>query len=121
MTDTETTGPSGFRCEVTAGDPESAAVVRVFGEIDMTTAGRFQRAVDEGLDHPAGRVVVDLGGVPLLTSSGLSVLARAHEQAHAQQRHLEVRIAGAPRIVGQAIKAVGLDQVLIVRTCDSDS
>lgn len=93
---------------------DDGAVVAVSGEIDLASADEFRRVVAEGLDRAAGRLVIDLAGVQLLTSAGLSVLAEMHEKARGAQRELVVRTAGAPRIVDQAVKAVGLDQVLPV-------
>lgn len=119
MPEFEKTG--GFKYEVTLGESGSTAVVRVIGEIDMATAERFQGAIAEGVDLSSATVLVDLSGVPLLTSSGLSVLAQAHEQAQAAQRSLVVRTAGAPRIVHQAIASVGLDQVLTIRSAADEA
>ncbi|MFR9728342.1 STAS domain-containing protein [Saccharopolyspora sp. MS10] len=116
MADSEKTG--GFRAEVSLGDSGSTALVRAYGEIDMATAEQFRGAVAEAFELDADTVLVELGGVPLLTSSGLSVLAESHEQALAARRNLVVRTAGAPRIVHQAITAVGLDQVLTIRAED---
>lgn len=106
------TGAEGFTAEVAVEDGGTSTLVRVAGEIDLATADRFRHAVLDGLAQDTEVVVVDLGDLTLLTSSGLSVLAESHEKARAEQRKVVVRTVGAPRIVVQAIKAVGLDQVL---------
>jgi anti-anti-sigma factor len=61
---------------VTATRIGSAAVVTVTGELDLLTARKLMKAVDETLEWPdlAG-VVVDLSAVSFLGSSGLGTLA----------------------------------------------
>jgi anti-sigma B factor antagonist len=58
--------------EVTSTAHEGAVTLAVKGDIDMASADRFRRALD---DAPAGdRLVVDLTGVGYLDSAGVKVL-----------------------------------------------
>ena len=58
--------------EVTSTAGEGAVTLAVTGDIDMSSADRFRRALD---DAPTGnRLVVDLTGVGYLDSAGVKVL-----------------------------------------------
>jgi anti-sigma B factor antagonist len=54
-----------------------AAHLHVEGEVDHATAQAVRDAVGEALDAGVHEVVLDLGGVAFLDSTGLSVLLRA--------------------------------------------
>jgi anti-sigma B factor antagonist len=58
--------------EVTSSAQDGIVTVIVRGDIDMSSADRFRRSLD---DVPAGsRLVVDLTGVDYLDSAGVKVL-----------------------------------------------
>lgn len=62
--------------EVVEGDP----VVSVVGDVDLVTAGVLRQALAEALEV-SPRLVVDVGRVTFIDSSGLSALADAHRKA----------------------------------------
>jgi anti-anti-sigma factor len=72
-------GPSNLaiRTEVVDGDP----VVSVGGEVDLVTAGDLRQALGEALQI-SPRLVVDVGQVSFIDSTGLSALADGHRRAH---------------------------------------
>ncbi len=76
MTDT----PFEFRHSRVA----EAAIVAVFGEIDMATAPELASAI-ESVGDGAGRVVVDLSEVTFLDSSGLNALVHCQRALEARQ------------------------------------
>jgi anti-anti-sigma factor len=57
-------------------------VVHVEGDVDLETAPQLQ-AVLGAFEPGSGPVIVDLGDVAFLDSSGLSVLVRCHQQLDA--------------------------------------
>ncbi len=69
--------PVPFRVEheVVAGEPD-VCVVRVCGEVDIGTAADLDRALQTMTARGARRIVLDLGAVSFLDSSGLHCLVR---------------------------------------------
>ena len=89
----------------TAGD------LRVFGEVDGSTAPGLQRALDEARrtasphTGPAGaQVVCDLSEIGFLGAAGLSVLIAA-----ATADGMELRIVTGQRLVRRVLTLAGLD------------
>jgi anti-sigma B factor antagonist len=70
--------------------PGGARVVRVHGELDIATAGQLERAVLRPRE-PGERVVLDLGGLRFMDSTGLRVLMRARSEAKAGRWDLYLR------------------------------
>jgi anti-sigma B factor antagonist len=58
--------------EVTRTQRDDAVTLTVKGEIDMSSAGEFRRALDDS--NAPGRLVIDLTGVEYLDSAGVKVL-----------------------------------------------
>ena len=56
------------------------AVLEVGGEVDVYTAPRLRERLTELIDNGARNVVVDLGRVEFLDSTGLGVLVGAHKR-----------------------------------------
>ncbi len=71
-----------------------AHVVAVAGEIDLSTAKRFETAVLATIDEAAERMVVlDLTGVTFLSSNGIAALLQS--RAHSAGAGVELRIVVA--------------------------
>ncbi|MFQ5594591.1 MAG: STAS domain-containing protein [Anaerolineae bacterium] len=58
-------------------------VVELSGDLDVAGAPTFQDALQEIIDSGGQHVVVDLGAVPFMDSSGLGVLVAAHRRMSA--------------------------------------
>jgi anti-anti-sigma factor len=65
-----------FSVEVVEIGDEPVVVVR--GEIDLRSAGSFGHAIDAVLARSPKRLVVHLGEITFMDSSGVQVLLRAH-------------------------------------------
>jgi len=65
--------------ELHSGTSGDAIVLTVIGEVDMTTAPELANAL-AAVSDTASRVVVDLGGVTFLDSSGLNALVRGSRE-----------------------------------------
>ena len=58
---------------------ESAQIVLVHGDIDLKTARAFREALDEAASDGKPKLIVDLGDVPFMDSSGLAALIGANK------------------------------------------
>jgi anti-sigma B factor antagonist len=68
-------------------DVESLGTVRVLvlgGELDIATTPKVRRVLHDLLAESADPLVVDLGGVGFMDSSGLAVLVSGHKRACVQ-------------------------------------
>jgi anti-sigma B factor antagonist len=71
--------PGSLRCEVV---PERDAVrVRPIGSLDVATAPVLEQQLEELRDAGFRRLVVDLGGLAFMDSSGLRLALRWHSAA----------------------------------------
>lgn len=68
-----------------------SVVVSLLGELDLATVETFERRLREAESaHPA-RLVVDLGTLAFMDSTGLQTLLRAAERAHSSEYELALR------------------------------
>ena len=70
------------------------SLLRLTGEIDMSTAGHLRRAVDEALADAPARVVLDFAGVTFCDSQGLSTLIALNKAAVARDGALVLSNVG---------------------------
>jgi anti-anti-sigma factor len=66
----------------------AVSIVRLVGDLNGKDEGRFVRAVTDILDRRDARIVIDLGGVPMVSSGGLGELVRVTAQANSQGSRL---------------------------------
>jgi anti-sigma B factor antagonist len=85
---------------------EGHAVIRVHGEVDLTTAGEFRAAVFEALDYGAP-IEIDFGPTSFIDSSGLTVLVGANRRVGFDPTAIIVRHAS--HTVRRALTVTGLD------------
>jgi anti-sigma B factor antagonist len=69
-------GP-GF--SVAAAHADGVMVIRVRGELDLATAPELDLAVADAVGLRPNRMVIDLGGVTFMDSTGCRSLVRAHQ------------------------------------------
>ena len=60
---------------------QSAAVLEVAGDIDLNTSPGFLQAVLAALDKRPGKIVINLGSVPYMDSSGVASLVKVLSRA----------------------------------------
>ncbi len=93
----------GFRIDtVPVGE---AVVVSAIGEVDIHTAPRLQKAVDDAVTRRPAQLVVDLSAVEFFDSSGLNVLL------HARRLVGELRVVAA-YAARRPLEATGLSEVI---------
>jgi anti-sigma B factor antagonist len=94
--------------EVEALAPEAstgAPVIAIRGEVDLSNAASLQRQIDQILGVDVDRVVLDLGALTFIDSSGIAVLVRLHNQVGS------VQVRNPTAVVRRIIKVTGLEEV----------
>ena len=99
-------GPLTVRMEQ-AGD---TLTVRAIGELSRSTAETFEAELRLAISGDASTVVLDLGGVGLIDSTGLRSVVRIANQSLRAGGRLRMRRASAP--VQQALEWGGLEHLL---------
>jgi len=84
-------------------------VLQVGGEVDVYTAPRLRERLIELVDGGAHRVIVDLGTVEFLDSTGLGVLVGAHKRLRAVGGRLALVCTREPLL--KIFRITALDQV----------
>jgi anti-sigma B factor antagonist len=104
---------------VTRQDRDGAVRLTVAGPVLMTTAGRLRDELDQVLrEHAATRVDVDLAGVWLLDSSGVSVLIGCLTAAHNAGR--DFAVSNPTAHVYRTLQILGLLDILHVTDTSHD-
>lgn len=93
--------------EVRAEHPRpGVALVRAAGELDLLGAPELRSRLADEVAAVDGAVVLDLGGVTFLGSSGLAVLVEARDAA--ALRGVELRLVSSNRAVLRPMACTGL-------------
>ena len=69
---------------------DGRTIVLAEGDIDLTTAGILRDALARALENP-GSVVIDVGEVGFIDSSGLNAFVWGHHKAQESGRSLQLR------------------------------
>jgi anti-anti-sigma factor len=69
-----------------------ATTVWLTGELDMVTAQRLRKTVDVQLDGEPARLVIDVAGLTLLASHGVTCLLEIRDAAY--QRGVALELTG---------------------------
>jgi anti-sigma B factor antagonist len=94
--------------ELTERVEGSGKILRVDGEVDLSTAGRFRAAIDRLAAAGGARLVVDLRGCAYIDSTGLAALL--HGSGRTGGFAIVAR-DGAPR---EILHATAIDQTIPV-------
>ena len=89
--------------------PGDAAVLTVRGEVDVSTAEAFRAALYSLVDETAGDVMVDMGGVGFIDSSGLGVLVGALKRA--RERGSDLRVRNLTPVARKVFDITGLTEL----------
>jgi len=90
-----------------------ALVVQVEGEIDLDTCDRVRAEVVDRLAERPGALVLDLNGVVVFGSIGLSLLIEVRHRAEA--RGVPFAVAADRRVVLRPLVETGVFDLLVVR------
>jgi len=89
-----------------------STLVRVGGELDAATTPAFEQLVGELLSRGHNRLVLDLGGLTFIDSTGIGSFVGARNRARGAYGSLVLR--SVPDRVAAVLAVVGLDGVLEV-------
>ena len=97
---------ASLRCEVV---PERDAVhVRPIGSLDLATVAVLDDQLKELREAGFGRLIVDLGGLRFMDSTGLRLALRWH--AAAQQDGFDIGFAPGPPVVQRVFELTGMSE-----------
>jgi anti-anti-sigma factor len=96
--------PQQLHCDVAL--VEDRAIVGVRGDIDIATARELRRRILAVLVLPLRGLVLDLGYVSFMDSSGVGVLVEAHMAA--RKLNTEFRLTSVPRQVRRVLEVTGV-------------
>ncbi len=88
------------------GNPDDSVVVTVRGSLDVDSATVLSTTLDQVLDRPGPRIVVDLSGVEFCDSTGLGAFVTGHNRAHRAGGW--VRLAAPGEWMTRLLDTVGL-------------
>jgi anti-anti-sigma factor len=90
-------------------DPDGCPLVKLDGELDMTTAPRLESAVGAIIATSPARLVVDASKLEFADSSAIALLVRWANLVH------QVEIREPPELLRRVIVRMGLSERLRVR------
>ena len=91
--------------------PAGGEVARVTGELDLATAPRLERLLEER-EQPASTLVIDLSGVTFVDSSGVRVLVR--EARRAQEAGTRLALVSEDPAVLRLLEITALTEMVPV-------
>lgn len=89
-------------------------MLSISGELDLAAASVFEVALEGALTSGAGRIVLDVGSLEFIDSTGLSALVRAQQRAERSGRQLGLINPGAQ--VSRLLELTGLADRLMLGT-----
>ncbi|GAA3351666.1 STAS domain-containing protein [Amorphoplanes nipponensis] len=101
------------------GNPDDTVVVTVRGDLDDGSDTVLGTTLEQVLDRPAPRVVVDVSGIGFCDSTGLRSFVAGHERARDAGGWL--RLAAPGDQLSGLLRVAGLDEVLDVRPSVADA
>jgi len=90
-------------------DSGDSVTLVVTGEVDMSNAAELEAAFDETLAVAGPRLIVDLGGLEFIDSTGLRSLVRFHQR---DQSATDIVYRNARGQVAEVLEITGLGSVL---------
>ena len=105
--ETPESAPFSLTVRATDGSP---VVVALAGDFDMSGVEDFHSCIDDLIGSSTGAVlIVDLGDVTFIDSSGISALLKAHRLVTVEHRELRFQHVSAP--VSRLFELAGLSDL----------
>ena len=105
--------------ELTWDNTGKVTVARVSGRLDITRADAFEKALVDHLTTKPENVVINLGGVSYMSSSGIRALLSIYRAAGAKE--VRVALCEASPVVKKVLDVVEIGQVLRVFTTEAEA
>lgn len=97
--------------------PDGVTIVGITGRLDQVLTPQLENSLLTLLNEGHHQIIVDMGGVDYINSSGLRVLVTAWRSARQQNGNLV--LCGLNQRVGNIFAMVGFDKVFkIYATCE---
>ena len=93
---------------IVVGD-DGQRIVRVSGDVDLSTAPLLEQQLKELLEDGAREIVLDIADLRFIDAAGLSVLVRAADRLRRCDGELQLR--SPSRSVRKTLQITGLDTV----------
>ncbi|HOY66547.1 MAG TPA: STAS domain-containing protein [Candidatus Ozemobacteraceae bacterium] len=100
------------RLQITAEQVLGVVTIAADGEVDVYTLGKLKEAVTMALSTGLAHLVIDLGGVTYMDSSGLGLLLGLHKQLEKARGRLIV--TGPSAAVREVFRVTNADRLLKV-------
>lgn len=91
MSDSYLAQSPGERLSIRRADDAHGVVLGLEGELDLDTAAELDDQLRQITNGPPGRVVIDLGGLDFMDSTGLGSIVRAQRSADSNGHRLMLR------------------------------
>ena len=106
--------PGGFPVDIEIAHRTEGVwdILDVIGEVDLSTAPALRSRLDQVLSGGSRRLVVNLGGVAFMDSSGLSVLVAGMKGA--REAGGEMAIACSSEAILKIFAITGLDRLISI-------
>ena len=103
--------------DIQVEDGGKYTICRPVGELDAFTVGQFRESLNDL--GSAGRLLIDLSGVPFLDSAGLGALIGAVRRS--REAGGDVAVYGARPAVARLLHTTGFDRVASVSDNEDDA
>ena len=101
------------------GNPDDSVVVTVRGNLDVDSAAVLTTTLEQVLERPHPRIVVDLSGVEFCDSTGLSAFVVGHGRADTTGGW--VRLAAPSEWMSRLLDTVGLAERISIYPSVTDA
>lgn len=91
-------------------EQDGVKIVHLHGPIDVSRAMELRDLLGAQIDSPSARVLLDLGDVTLIDSSGIGILVTAHRRADGQGARFG--LAGATGTVARVFEMTRTNKLL---------
>jgi anti-sigma B factor antagonist len=103
-----------FPLSITAEAADGVTLLRLVGEIDLSSAHLMVDSIDDAVDAGATTVVLDFAGVTFVNSTGLGAMVAATKRLRADGGDLILRqFRGIP---ASALATTGLDRFFTIES-----
>jgi anti-sigma B factor antagonist len=94
---------------LTTRHARTGPVLAVVGILDHKSSEQFRKAVDAITLQPGQLLTVDLAGLTLCDSTGITALIAARNRTHTQDA--DITLAAVPAHIVRIMRIVGLDRI----------